>query len=485
MELIELIYEVSFNVISSIFLVKYYASFLTLKSGKRIFSLTCFGATYLLFRYISGQLLSMIITNNPALTLTKFIVMAGIVFGLSFVFFKKDLNKQVFLLCSFLAVQDICIFISTSLGTVSMDMGGLLFSALLDSGVLNTTEQVTEYFNILIVINLIIHILIFSIVSGMVLRGITKSFIYKNYSLQLSELLSLILPCLSGLSITHILRAIIYMPDGGGLQIYYENPNVNILVFLAAVFLLLTLLASVKLFQKTIQLHIEEKNAAVFQKQMQQLQEQIRDVDGIYTEIRGMRHDMKSHISNIRLLVKAVMEGNQEVHKELEEYLGKFEDTLNKFEFAYQTGNSVSDIIIHQNYVEASNNGIDFSADFIYPARLNFDAYDLAVILNNAFENAIEACNNMTQPDRFIRLYAYTKGEMFFIEVENSFSGHIALDERNDLPTSSKPDKTAHGMGLSNIQRCARKYFGDIEFQITEAEKYNVFRLTVMLQGRS
>jgi sensor histidine kinase YesM len=115
---------------------------------------------------------------------------------------------------------------------------------------------------------------------------------------------------------------------------------------------------------------------------------------------------------------------------------------------------------------------------------LNLDAYDLAIILNNALENAIEACTKMKKSKGFIRLYAYTKGKMFFIDVENSFEHLITLDKSTKLPISNKPDKTIHGMGLSNIQRCARKYFGDIDFQVSEMSNFYVFRLTVMLQGR-
>ena len=36
------------------------------------------------------------------------------------------------------------------------------------------------------------------------------------------------------------------------------------------------------------------------------------------------------------------------------------------------------------------------------------------------------------------------------------------MNKENGLPESSKADKKFHGMGLSNIQRCARKYKGDI-----------------------
>jgi sensor histidine kinase YesM len=156
------------------------------------------------------------------------------------------------------------------------------------------------------------------------------------------------------------------------------------------------------------------------------------------------------------------------------------------FDFVFQTGNAVSDIIIHQKYLEAKNKEIEFSAEFLYPFRLNIDAYDLAIILNNGLENAIEACEEVQEGNRYIKLYAYVKGEMFFIEIENSFvTGHMVIDKNTLLPQSTKSHDGLHGMGLSNIQRCARKYFGDIDFQILQNENNSKFNLTVMLQSKA
>lgn len=48
------------------------------------------------------------------------------------------------------------------------------------------------------------------------------------------------------------------------------------------------------------------------------------------------------------------------------------------------------------------------------------DIYDIAVILNNALENAIEVCRK-TKGNKQIKLHSYVKGSLFFIEVEKIF----------------------------------------------------------------
>ena len=122
--------------------------------------------------------------------------------------------------------------------------------------------------------------------------------------------------------------------------------------------------------------------------------------------------------------------------------------------------------------------------DFSYPKELQIDVYDIGVILNNALENAIEA-TAMLEADKYVLLHSYVKGNLFFVEVENSFAREIVMNKESSLPESSKPNKKFHGMGLTNIQRCARKYKGDIDIVIgTSKQEQRIFNLTVMLNGK-
>ena len=71
---------------------------------------------------------------------------------------------------------------------------------------------------------------------------------------------------------------------------------------------------------------------------------------------------------------------------------------------------------------------------------------------------------------------------MFFIEIENSFDGKLSINEATGLPETSKSDKKSHGIGLSNIQKSAQKYFGDIDIEITSNNGIQYFNLTVMMK---
>lgn len=176
---------------------------------------------------------------------------------------------------------------------------------------------------------------------------------------------------------------------------------------------------------------------------------EIIEIQDIYTDMRGLRHDMRSHLANISLLVKNV---TGSVYEELESYIGKMKETVGKLDFTYLT-------------------------------NLLTDSYDIAVILNNALENAIEACRK-TRGNKQIKLHSYVKGSQFFIEVENDFTEDIVIEEKSGLPVSSKERGKLHGIGISNIQRFAKKYKGDIDIEISDTGGRKKFNLTVMMNGK-
>ena len=146
----------------------------------------------------------------------------------------------------------------------------------------------------------------------------------------------------------------------------------------------------------------------------------------------------------------------------------------------YNTGNPVIDVII-QRYVQLTKkNHIDFQADFIFPSDMNIDAFDLSIIINNALDNALEACKRQKEGNKTIELNAYRRENMFFIVIKNSFDGILARNRIDGRLLTTKPDSQNHGLGLRNIEVCAEKYYGKAETTIRDKE----FELAVMLQKR-
>ncbi len=204
---------------------------------------------------------------------------------------------------------------------------------------------------------------------------------------------------------------------------------------------------------------------------------EIEEIQDIYADMRGLRHDMKSHLESIAAVIRRISGKDKE---ELDNYIEKMETTVSRLDFAYRTGNPITDVIIHQKKQEAEKQNITFEADFTYPDKQQIDVYDIGIVLNNALENAIEA-SSKADGKKSISLHSYMKGNLFFIEVENDFSNDIIFDSKTGLPVSSKADKQLHGLGMENIQRCAKKYMVGIDIAIHDTGSRKKFNLTIMM----
>lgn len=49
--------------------------------------------------------------------------------------------------------------------------------------------------------------------------------------------------------------------------------------------------------------------------------------------------------------------------------------------------------------------------------------------------------------------------------------GEIIFDHETGLPASSKEDRKLHDLGMENIQRCVKKYMGDIDITILDTSR--------------
>ena len=166
---------------------------------------------------------------------------------------------------------------------------------------------------------------------------------------------------------------------------------------------------------------------------------------------------------------------------ELAGYFSGIGTALDALNFYFHTGNPVTDVVLNGKYQQAKSLGIQFDSEFLFPSDYGIDVFDLSIILNNALNNALEACEVLSGSDpeaeRFINVTSYCKNNMFLIEVKNSFDGTVCVTEDGGLK-SRKQDTHRHGLGFQNIVRCADKYLGSADYTCCD----RTFTLIVMLQ---
>ena len=346
----------------------------------------------------------------------------------------------------------------------------------LSSGYFEEKEETVEYIfrnaalNYVFVV--VLQITLFSVMLYAVARLLKK----KTMKLHIKELCYLLLIPITGILFGNIIfRLLIVVKNNLVFQLYEQFPVfLGIMPVVAALFYAGILITIVS-YQKMIGLQEEKEKYFVEQQQVHAIQERMEEVEQFYNGIRQMKHEMKNHLTNIKGLVRNGSYGD------IEQYIDHMDESMDVFELTIKTGNTVTDVIVNDKQKAAEKQEIQFQSEFSYPKSDGYNAYDIGVIINNLLQNALEACEKMTEGKRYIYLSGRQKKKFYVINVKNSFEGEVTFDTKTNLPLSTKGKDTAlHGIGLSNVKREADKYMGDVDIRA----KKNEFSVTVLLQER-
>ncbi len=268
-----------------------------------------------------------------------------------------------------------------------------------------------------------------------------------------------------------ISNLLVEVKDGILLELYERHPAFLAVVPAIALLFYAGSCFSISFQQSMDALREEREVLFVERQQSQAIRERINEMERFYAQVRGLKHEMRGHLTNLKGLARA---GE---YDSLDEYIAKMDDSIRAFEVPFQTGNPVMDVIIGDAAGQSRELGVRFQVDFHYPAA-GYDAFDVGIILQNLLQNALEACEKADESERFITLTGKKKGRFFLIEVKNSFMGEVIFGQ-DALPATTKGDAVMHGIGLASVRRVAEKYMGEVEISTVKQE----FIVTVMLQN--
>ena len=189
-------------------------------------------------------------------------------------------------------------------------------------------------------------------------------------------------------------------------------------------------------------------------------------------DARTTIHDFKNQLINLRALYEDSSLDALVYHDSLMDSL--------KRQMKWQlldVNNKVFSNILIRVQMSCEQLGIDFDSQ-ISCFELGFiDPIDTSSLFDNAFDNAIQACELMDgKHKRWICFKLYKKDCFLFCEVINSHSNTIKA-EKGKL-VSSKADKEHHGIGINNIKTTASKYGGDISYSYNDSEFHLSIRLS-------
>ena len=178
-----------------------------------------------------------------------------------------------------------------------------------------------------------------------------------------------------------------------------------------------------------------------------------REVDNMYRQIRGWRHDYRNHIQTMKAYAAA---GDWEAIKR---YLDLLDQDLTTVDTVIKTGNPMADAILNSKISLARSKGIQVVADASIPVKLKSSEIDLCCILGNLFDNAIEASLQLPEERRLIRVYMDMKNTQLYISFTN-FTAGKKLSKVGKLFRTTKGE--GHGFGLVRIDAIVERLDGYI-----------------------
>ena len=375
---------------------------------------------------------------------------------------KRDYEHKVFLVVTYSSL----VFLTDTMTEVSYDN---LYHYAEMTKYMRSHPVWDIWFVLFVAVSVFYHLIhfIFMIIA---LRCIVKAYAGQSMEMSKKELLMLTVPslaCTAGQMIILNYRYSYWYLSQNDSSVKWNTYDALIFLYCAVSFITI---AVVIVLYRNIRTGQEEKmQSELLGVQIDSVRRHIEQVENMYRDIRGVRHDMANHLFTLEKLYE---------ENEIEEaraYSAQIKETLTEMAGDIRSGNPVTDVILQEVKGEAEKRGISFRSEFYYPVDSNINVFDMSVILNNALQNAIE--NTEKEKVKQISIESYRRKNAYIMEICNSFTGSLQWDAESGLPVTAKEKAEGHGYGLSNIRRMAGKYAGDIDIALKDGE----FCLCIML----
>ena len=247
---------------------------------------------------------------------------------------------------------------------------------------------------------------------------------------------------------------------------YLENEAQRIYVYAAIIPIVLVYIAVFKSLLAQYHTQMERQSTALLEVQITALKEKVQRVKEVEEGIRIQRHDLRHQLQAVTELVA---QGDREAALEFLDAAWKRLDEKKEIRWC---GPPVLDAVFSSYFDQAKNQGISVEAKISLPDALPVDEGELAIVVANGLENAIQANLALPQEQRKIRC-KMTGTPSIMLEVSNPCSGNLSFDG-SGLPMTKRE---GHGLGVQSISTFCRKNGAVCQFDLTDSW----FRLRLVL----
>ena len=209
-----------------------------------------------------------------------------------------------------------------------------------------------------------------------------------------------------------------------------------------------------------------QRSAELAALRLSALQSRMDAVSAAEEAIRVERHDLRHRLQTVAELVAR---GNQQ---QALTFLSAAQQRLDERQPVRWCRPPILDAVFSSYCAQAQREGVRVDARIDLSSQLSVDEGELAIVLANALENAVNACKVLPQEKREIRCKVICYPGLM-LEVSNPCAQEVRFDEKG-IPVSGRE---GHGIGVQSISAFCRKYGAVSEFQL----KNGWFHMQVIL----
>ncbi len=234
------------------------------------------------------------------------------------------------------------------------------------------------------------------------------------------------------------------------LYSYFLFSTTNVTVLLLLFF---TALSAFLVLARLMASLAGERRAREARRQMEALR---RDCELLQRKLelgKSYRHDMRHHMTALSALLQ---QGDSDGAAR---YVADWQGQLVQTEVDTWCRNTAVNGVLSAYLAQARDAGCTLDVDVSLPGEFPFEEIDLCIVLANALENAIHACEAAPEgAPRHIKLdLALADQRRLSLRVENSCCQPVEFDG-DGFP--AVPRREGHGQGLRSIAAVAEKYHG-------------------------
>lgn len=252
------------------------------------------------------------------------------------------------------------------------------------------------------------------------------------------------------------------------MKLAVSNPSdeVEVLVLiLAALLILMNVILYLMIYQ--VQSLLKSRyDLMLIQERMTSEKSRVEEVSLIWNNIRQVKHDLKNHFS----VLKGHLNDGDIVS--CQKFVSQLSGTIESMGNLIQSGNSVIDYLINTKLSTLDN--VEVLISGYVGNYADIEDVDLACILGNILDNAIEAQDHVVSPKRIELLFLHKNSNRMII-CKNTIKESVL--QKNQKLKTTKESSELHGMGHQIVETTVKKYNGLIDY----FEKDDMFGVQIVL----